>query len=101
MDLPEMDIFELGDFRLRCGVTLPGAKLAYTTHGTLNPAKDNAILFPNFIGGVPEALELWIGEGRPLDPGRYFLILPNHFGLAPSLSPSNTPPSFNRGAKRR
>jgi homoserine O-acetyltransferase/O-succinyltransferase len=83
---------------LRCGVTLPGAKLAYTTHGTLNPAKDNAILFLNSLGGEPEALELWISEGRPLDPSKYFLILPNHFGLAPSSSPSNTPSPFNRSA---
>jgi homoserine O-acetyltransferase/O-succinyltransferase len=52
-----MDVFDLGDFPLRCGVTLPGAKLAYTTHGTLNPAKDNAILFLNSLGGEPEALE--------------------------------------------
>jgi homoserine O-acetyltransferase len=93
-----MDIFELGDFRLRCGATLPDAELAYTTHGALNPAKDNAILFLNFLGGGPEALEVWIGAGRPLDPSRYFFILPNHFGLAPTSSPSNAPPPFNRGA---
>jgi homoserine O-acetyltransferase/O-succinyltransferase len=93
-----MEIYELGDFRLLTGITLPKAKLAYTTHGTLNAAKDNAILFPNFLGGVPEALEVWIGEGRPLDPSKYFFILPNHFGLAPSSSPSNTPPPFDKGA---
>jgi homoserine O-acetyltransferase len=93
-----MEIFELGDFRLTTGVILPNAKLAYKTHGTLNAAKDNAILFPNFLGGAPEALEVWIGEGRPLDPSKYFIILPNHFGLTPSSSPSNTPPPFDRGA---
>lgn len=93
-----MEIFELGDFPLTAGVTLPGARLAYKTHGTLNAAKDNAILFENFLGGVPEALEAWIGEGRPLDPSKYFFILPYHFGLAPTSSPSNTPPPFDRGA---
>lgn len=93
-----MEIFALGDFQLTTGVTLPNAQLAYKTHGNLNAAKDNAILFPNFLGGTPEALEAWIGEGRPLDPRKYFIILPGHFGLAPSSSPSNTPAPFERGA---
>src|ERR1700730_802808 len=93
-----MEIFDLGDFQLTTGVTLPNAQLAYKTHGNLNAAKDNAILFPNFLGGTPEALEAWIGVGRPLDPRKYFIILPGHFGLAPSSSPSNTPAPFERGA---
>jgi homoserine O-acetyltransferase len=93
-----METFDLGDFPLLCGRTLPNAKLAYTTLGTLNPAKDNAILFPNFLGGATEALQAWIGEGRPLDPTKYFFILPNHFGLLPTSSPSNTASPYDRGA---
>lgn len=93
-----MEIFNLGDFQLQCGATLPDAKLAYKVHGTLNAAKDNAILFPSFLGGAPEALEAWIGEGRPLDPSRYCIILPGHFGLAPTSSPSNTPTPYGQGA---
>ncbi|MFO0957563.1 MAG: alpha/beta fold hydrolase [Isosphaeraceae bacterium] len=93
-----MPTFDLGDFPLLTGVTLPGAKLSYTTHGTLSPSKDNAILFPNFLGGSPAALEVWIGPGRPLDPEKYFIILPGHFGSDPTSSPSNTPPPFDRGA---
>jgi homoserine O-acetyltransferase len=95
--MSDVQMFELGDFPLTSGLTLPGAKLSYTTHGTLNAAKDNAILFPNFLGGVPEALEVWIGEGRPLDPRKYFLVLPGHFGNGVSSSPSNTAPPFDRG----
>ena len=93
-----MEIFDLGDFALTSGYTLPGAKLSYKTHGTLSPAKDNAILFPHFLGGAPEALEGWIGEGRPLDPSRYFIILPGQFGNGASTSPSNSAPPFERGA---
>ena len=93
-----MEIFDLGNFRLASGYTLWGAKLGYKTHGTLSAAKDNAILFPNFLGGVPENLELFIGEGRPLDPGKYFIILPGLFGGGVSSSPSNTPPPFEKGA---
>jgi homoserine O-acetyltransferase len=93
-----MESFDLGDFRLQCGATLPGAKLAYKVHGTLNAAKDNAILFPSFLGGAPDALEAWIGKGRPLDPTKYCIILPGHFGLPPTSSPSTTPTPYGRGA---
>lgn len=93
-----MELFDLGDFPLLSGYTLPGAKLSYTTIGTLSPAKDNAILFPHFLGGAPEALMGWIGEGMPLDPTRYFFILPGQFGNGVSTSPSNSAPPFNQGA---
>lgn len=90
------EIFELGDFTLAGGTTLPGAKLAYKTFGTLNAAKDNAILFPHMYSGTPKAMEGFVGEGRPLDPSRYFVILPGQFGNGFSSSPSNTPAPFDR-----
>jgi len=93
-----METLELGDFQTTTGFTLPKAKLVYDTFGKLNGAKDNAILFPNFLGGTPEALEMWIGEDRPLDPRKYFIILPGLFGGGFSSSPSNTVPPFDRGA---
>ena len=93
-----MEIFELGDFPLRSGRTLPAARLAYQTYGTLSEAKDNAILFPTFLGAEPDALSRWIGPDRPLDPNKYFIVLPGHFGLAPTSSPSNTDLPFDRGA---
>jgi homoserine O-acetyltransferase len=93
-----MDTFELGNFQLTTGYTIPNARLAYTTHGSLSAAKDNAILFANFLGGSDQALETYIGEGMALDPSRYFIILPGQFGNGFSSSPSNTPPPFDRGA---
>jgi homoserine O-acetyltransferase/O-succinyltransferase len=86
-----LEVFEIPKFVLQNGLELHGARLAYRTHGTLNVARDNAILFPGFLGGVPEALEVWIGEGRPLDPSKYFIILPGQFGIPPSTAPSNAP----------
>lgn len=93
-----MEIFNLGDFQFQSGVIVPDVKLAYQTVGTLSPAKDNAILFPAFLAAEPDALERWIGQGRPLDPDKYFIIMPGHFGLAPSTSPENTAVPFDRGA---
>ncbi|MGE3270451.1 MAG: alpha/beta fold hydrolase [Chloroflexota bacterium] len=93
-----MELFDLGDFPLLSGYTLPGAKLSYTTLGTLSPAKDNAILFPHFLGGAPEALTGWINTSFPLDPSKYFFILPGQFGNGVSTSPSNSAPPFDKGA---
>ncbi|MFG6196698.1 alpha/beta fold hydrolase [Nonomuraea sp. JJY05] len=86
-----MNIFELGDFRLTSGDTLPGARLAYQTFGELNQAKDNVVVFPTFLGAPAEVLNGWIGENRALDPRTHFIVLPGHFGLPPSSAPSNTP----------
>lgn len=93
-----MDTFDLGNFRLTSGHTIPTATLAYTTHGALNEARDNVVVFPNFLGGNDQALEIYIGEDRALDPRKYFVILPGQFGNGFSSSPSNTPPPFDRGA---
>jgi homoserine O-acetyltransferase len=91
-------LFELGDFPLAMGETLRNGKLAYKTHGTLNASKSNAILFPHMYSGTPRSMEIFIGPGRPLDPAKYFIILPGQFGNGFSSSPSNTAPPFNQAA---
>ena len=92
------EYLELGDLPLIQGETLKGAKLAYRTHGELNANKDNAILFPHMWSGTSKSMEIFIGEDRPLDPSKYFIILPGQFGNGFSSSPSNTPPPHNMGA---
>lgn len=89
-------LFELGDFALDGGVTLPDARLAYATYGSLNAARDNAIVFPTWFTGTHSDLEWLIGDERPLDTRRYFVIVPSLFGNGLSSSPSNTPPPFDR-----
>ena len=93
----EHHYFDLGSFVLQSGYTLPNATLAYKTHGTLNAARDNAVLFPHMYSGTPASMEPYIGEGLPLDPAKYFIILPGQLGGGMSSSPSNTPPPFDRG----
>ena len=92
------EIYQLGDVVLQCGVTLRQAKLAYKTYGTLNAARDNVVVMPTFYGGVHSETELMMAPGRALDPGRYFIIVPNMFGNGMSSSPSNTPPPLDRAA---
>ena len=92
----DYDIFELGDVRLRMGATLRDAKLAYKTYGTLAEDKSNAIVYPTWYSGRHWENEWLIGEGMALDPGRYFIIVPNMLGNGLSSSPSNTPPPYDR-----
>jgi homoserine O-acetyltransferase/O-succinyltransferase len=87
---------ELGSFALDSGDALPEARLAYRTHGRLNAARDNAVLVPHMYSGTSASMEGLIGEGRALDPSRYFIILPDQFGSGLSSSPSNTPAPFDR-----
>ncbi|MGR8946726.1 MAG: alpha/beta fold hydrolase [Gammaproteobacteria bacterium] len=92
------EYFELGDFELVSGETLLNAKLAYKTQGSLNAAKDNAILFPHMWSGTSASMEMFVGEDRPLDPSKYFIIFPGQFANGFSSSPSNTPAPQNGGA---
>jgi homoserine O-acetyltransferase/O-succinyltransferase len=92
----DYDVFDLGRLALTCGMTLPDAKLAYKTYGTLNADKSNAIVYPTWYSGRHWENEWLIGEGRGLDPERYFIIVPNMLGNGLSSSPSNTPEPFDR-----
>jgi homoserine O-acetyltransferase len=91
------EILELGDLELELGGTLPGARLAYKTHGTLNEARDNAILYPHMYASTPSSLESAIAAGRALDPASWYVICPGMLAGGFSSSPSNTPPP-NAGA---
>jgi homoserine O-acetyltransferase len=97
MVLPDFQIYELGDVALQCGETLRAAQLAYKTHGTLNAARDNAVVFPTFFSADHVANEPMIGPDMALDPERYFIIVPNLFGNGLSSSPSNTDSPHNAG----
>lgn len=87
----DYQIFELGDVELQSGTTLPDARLAYETYGTLNAAKDNVIVLPTFYTGTHRRNEGFFGSGRAIDPERHFIVSVNLFGNGFSSSPSNTP----------
>jgi homoserine O-acetyltransferase len=78
---------------LGCGETPRPARLAY---GTLNAARDNAIVYPTWYSGRHWDNEWLIGQDMGLDPNRWFIIVPNMFGNGLSSSPSNTPPPWDR-----
>ncbi len=92
----DYEIFEAGDVVLQCQQTLRNAKLAYKTFGTLNSDKDNVIVYPTWYSGQHYENEWLLGEGRALDPNKYFIIIPNLLGNGLSSSPNNTPPPFDK-----
>ncbi|WP_433265102.1 homoserine O-acetyltransferase MetX [Actinosynnema sp. CS-041913] len=74
---------------------LPGMplRIAYETWGTLNPSRSNAVLVLHALTGDSHAAGpaepghptagWWdglIGNGRPLDPSRWFVVAPNVLG---------------------
>jgi homoserine O-acetyltransferase/O-succinyltransferase len=92
---PTAGSFTIESFRLESGVTLPKAVVVYGTYGTLNAAKDNAVLLPSHYMAQSDGYDWLIGEGRTLDPRKHFLIMTELFGNGRSSSPSNTPEPFH------
>nr|POF23989.1 homoserine o-acetyltransferase [Quercus suber] len=81
-------IYNLGDFALKEGGTIPSAHLAYKTYG--DPSLP-AIIYPTWFSGLIASNEWLIGAGKALDPAHYYIIVPALFGNGESSSPSNTP----------
>lgn len=83
--------FPLGDLRLQSGAVLPDAVLSWKTHGVLAPGRDNVVLYPTSYSAQHPDLEWLIGPDGVLDPGRWFIVIPDMFGNGLSSSPSNNP----------
>ena len=91
----DYEVFQLGDVALQSGATLPAARLAYKTWGSLNARGDNAIVMPTFYTGTHVRNEGYLQAVPALDPSRWFIVSINMVGNGLSSSPSNTPPPFD------
>ncbi len=87
-------VLEFPEFTFESGAVVPDVKLAYTTRGTLNEQKSNAVLLPSHYGADHTGYDYLIGPGMELDPAKYFLISTDQFANGMSSSPSNTPAPF-------
>lgn len=97
---------EIGDLALESGTTLPDVRLAYETWGTLNAARDNAVLVEHALTGdshvtgpaepghpTPGWWDSLVGPGRPIDTDRWFVVAPNVVGgCQGSTGPASTAP---------
>jgi len=88
--------FVIHEFHTESGVVLPEARIVYTTLGTMNASRDNAVLLPSHYMANFNGYNWLIGSNdRGLDPSRNFLVLTELFGNGRSSSPSNTPEPFH------
>ncbi len=91
----DLQFYELRNFHLAGGASLASCKLGYRTQGTLNAARDNAVLFPTWFTGRTSDLSELIGPGKLVDSTRFFVItvdaLANGVSCSPSLSGSTFP----------
>lgn len=96
MAKPDHQIFEIENFELQKGMTLPRAKVAYKTYGTLAKDRSNVILYPTSYGAQHSDIDWLIGAGRVLDPTNWFIVIPNMFANGLSSSPSNLDVPFGK-----
>ncbi|HTS42918.1 MAG TPA: homoserine O-acetyltransferase [Puia sp.] len=83
-------------FTVESGIVLPQYHLAYTTHGKLNDAGNNAVWIFHALTANSDPAEWWpglVGEGRLFDPAKYFIVCVNMPGSCyGSLGPLDTNP---------
>jgi homoserine O-acetyltransferase len=93
-----------GPLALDCGVALSPVEFAYETYGTLNAERSNTVLICHALTGdqyvasthpVTGKQGWWtrmVGEGKPIDPARHFIVCVNVLG---SCMGSSGPASIN------
>ncbi len=91
----QLQVAELGQCTLESGQSIQDCKVGYRTFGTLNAAKDNAVLMPSWLYGTSADLVSLFGDGSSaqhlVDTGKFFGIAIDAFGNGVSSSPSNSP----------
>jgi len=93
------------EFRLENGQTLNGYHLAYTTYGTLNQQKDNAVWIFHALTANSDPADWWsglTGPGKLFDPEHFFIVCVNMPGscygsIGPlDIDPLTQSPWFHR-----
>ncbi|ANG85290.1 homoserine O-acetyltransferase MetX [Microbacterium aurantiacum] len=104
----------LGPLRTESGDEIPAVRLAYETWGTLNEARDNAILILHALTGDSHVrgpaepghpTSGWwddiVGPGGPIDTDRWFVVAPNMLGgCQGSTGPASIAPDGYEWAAR-
>ncbi|MEZ5710230.1 MAG: homoserine O-acetyltransferase [Blastomonas sp.] len=98
-----------GPLMLDCGAALSPVQIAYESYGSLNAARDNAVLICHALTGdqyvasthpatgKPGWWVRMVGPGKPIDPERHFVICVNVLG---SCMGSSGPATVNAATGR-
>ena len=83
--VPRQQIAIIPSFTLECGQELHNAPVAYTTHGRLSKAGDNAIVVCHALSGSADLSDWWApmlgsSASEPLDTSRFFVVCLNSLG---------------------
>jgi homoserine O-acetyltransferase len=83
----EKKVFSLPSYTTVGGQTIKNVRVGYESYGTLNAARDNAVLVAHFFSGnshaagkyqasdaAPGYWDAIIGSGKPIDTDRFFVI---------------------------
>jgi len=95
---PEHQMAYLGDLQLEDGGVIKNFRMSYATHGKLNAAKDNAILFMHGWAANHHSGDHLIGPGKALDTDKYFIICSDELGNPQTTFEHTTSPT-NSGLK--
>ncbi len=111
-DAPSSPVARFGadePLRLDAGVDFGPWQIAYTTHGTLNADRSNAILIchaltgdqyvasRNPVTGKPGWWDSLVGPGKPVDTDRFFVVCANVLGgCMGTTGPASSDPGTGR-----
>ena len=79
----ERQFVDVGPLDCEAGGQIPSVTVAYETWGSLNAARDNAVLACHALSGDSHAIGWWsplIGPGKAIDTEKYFVIGTNCLG---------------------
>lgn len=98
-----INLYENEFLELQCGARITNFPVAFKTIGRLNENKDNAILICHALTGDQYITDThpvtgkqgwwqhYVGEGKPIDTNRFFVITPNVLGgCMGTLGPKDT-----------
>lgn len=88
--LPQLQYYNLGDFKLENGQVIKNCRLGYRTAGRLNASRSNAILVPTWFTGKSENKLFMAAPDQVADSTRFFTIVVDALGNGVSSSPSNS-----------
>lgn len=92
---PAQKFANLGTCELESGESIRNCYLGYRTYGTLNAARDNAVLWPTWFTGQTKDL-VGLVPDRFVDTSKFYLILVDALGDGVTTSPSNGFPTQRR-----
>ena len=86
----ESGLFALGDMIAEKGGVIRDAQLGWESHGRLNEARDNLVIYPSSYGAQHDDMAWLIGPDKILDPSRWCIVAVDMFSNGISSGAANT-----------